>query len=92
MDGLQGLVGSDVHARLDKVAVEDHVQVLVGGDALEQLVGDGLGAGLAGVAVRDAGGQFLEGHVDDRVEQALREGDVLAVLAGGEPACHLRDA
>ncbi len=51
MDGLQGLVGSDVHARLDKVAVEDHVQVLVGGDALEQLVGDGLGAGLTGVAV-----------------------------------------
>ncbi|CPS36224.1 Uncharacterised protein [Mycobacteroides abscessus] len=67
------------------------MQVFVGGDALEQLVGDGLGAGLTGVAVRDASGQLLEGHVDHRVEQALGEEFVtaLAVLAGGEAAGHL---
>ena len=86
------LVGRDVDAGRRDVAIEDHVQVLIGRDAGQQLVGDRLVASLTGVAVRDAGGQLLEGHVDDRVEQALGEEVALLILAGAESARHLLDA
>ena len=68
------------------------MQVLVGRNPLQQLVGDRLVARLAGVAVRDAGGQLLERHVDDGVEQALGEQVALLVLAGAEATGHLLDA
>ncbi|SKU12232.1 Uncharacterised protein [Mycobacteroides abscessus subsp. abscessus] len=91
MDGLHRLVRRDLETCLDHVAVEDHVQVLVVGDVFEQLLRDRLGTRDPGVAVRDAGGQLLKGHVGHRVEQALGEEFVaaLAVLAGGEAAGHL---
>src|SRR5215472_9173921 len=59
---------------LDQVTVEDHVQVLVHRDPGEQLLRDGVFAVTAGVAVRDAGGEFLEGHVGAGVEQRLVPG------------------
>ena len=67
------------NAAVHQVPVEDHVQVLVGGDAGEQLVGDRVAGGLAGVPVRDAGRQLLEGDVGDRLERRL----VAGVVAGG---------
>ena len=66
-------------AAVHEVPVEDHVQVLVGGDAGQQLVGDRVAGGPAGVAVRDAGRQLLEGDVGERLERALVPG----VVAGG---------
>ena len=85
VQGLHRLVGGDVDAGFADVAVEDHVQVLVGRDALQQLVGDGLVARLAGVAVRHAGGELLERHVDDGVEQALGEHVALPFWPGLKP-------
>jgi hypothetical protein len=85
------LVGRDLEAGFAQVAIEDHVQVLVGRDPGHQLVGDRLAAGLAGVAVRDPGRQLLEGDIKDRVEDALGEQVILdlldlLVLAGAEAA------
>ena len=65
---LEGLIGCDVERPFDDVAVEHHVQVLVRGDPCEHPVRDRIAARLAGVAVGDAGGQFLEGHVRHRIE------------------------
>ena len=89
---LHRLVRRDLQARLGDVPVEDHVQVLVGRHPLQQLVGDRLVARLAGVAVRNAGGQLLERHVDDGIEQALGEQVALLVLPRAEAACHLLEA
>ena len=77
--GLHHLVRVDVERRRHEVPVEDHVQVLVGGDAGEQLVGDRVTGGLAGVPVRDAGRELLERDVRDRLERRL----VAGVVAGG---------
>ena len=67
------------NAAVHQVPVEDHVQVLVGGDPGQQLVRDRVAGGPAGVAVRDAGRQLLEGDVGDRLERGL----VAGVVAGG---------
>ncbi len=56
------------------------MQVLVGRDALQHLVGDRVVAGLAGVAVADAGRELLEGHVRDRVEEAQFVGVLLELV------------
>jgi len=42
-------------------------------------------------AVRDSGGEFLERHVDDRVEETLGEHLALLALAGAEPTGDLLD-
>ena len=45
-----------------------------------------------GVAVGNAGGEFLERHVHDGVEETLGEEVALFALAGGEAAGHLLHA
>jgi hypothetical protein len=60
------------------------VQVLVGGDAGEQPVADGVVAVAAGVAVGDPGGELLERDVGHHLEDVL----VVAVVA----VLHLRHA
>ena len=69
-DGDHRLVGGDVEGRVDDVAVEEHVQVLVEGDAREQLLGDRVAGGGTGVAVRHAGRELLERHVGQAGEEA----------------------
>src|SRR5215213_10171847 len=54
--------------RGQQVPVEDHVQVLVLRDAGEHLLAVRVLRVLAGVAVRDAGGQLLEGDVRHRAQ------------------------
>ena len=59
----------------------------VGSDALQQLVGDRIVAGLAGVLVADAGGQLLERHVRDRPQDAHLAGgggELVDAVAGGQ--------
>ncbi len=68
-DGLQGLIGCEIKRRAAHVPVENHVQVLVGGDALQHPVCDRVVAHLAGIAVADAGGKFLERDVSDRQQE-----------------------
>ena len=52
-----------------QVPVEQVVEVLVGSDAGHDLVAHRIADELAGVAVRHPGGQFLERHVDERVDR-----------------------
>ena len=70
IDRLDGLVGGQVERGGAQVAVEDHVQVLVGGDAGEHAVGDRIVADATGIAVADPGGQFLEGHIRDGEQES----------------------
>ena len=70
-DRLHGQVGGELERGLQQVAVEDHVEVLVGRDARQHAVADGVTGVVAGVAVRDAGGELLEGDVRDRVEHRV---------------------
>ena len=65
-DGLQGLVRREIQCCAAGIAVEDHVEVLVGGDPGQQSVGDRVTACLAGIAVADPGGELLEGDVRER--------------------------
>ena len=53
-----------------QVAVEEVVEVLVGGDACHHLVSGGVVQGLARVAVRDPRRQFLQGDVGQAVRCA----------------------
>ena len=96
MKRVHRLIRGDIKPSSRHIPVEDHVQVLVGRNPLQQLVGDGLVARLTGVAMRDAGRQLLERHIDDRVEQALGEQICVAlqllVLAGGEATSNLLQA
>ncbi len=71
-DGAHRLVRGDLQGGLQQVAVEDHVQVLVVRDLRQQLLAERVTGEVAGVAVRDAGGELLEGHVRDRLQHALR--------------------
>ena len=64
----------DLERGAHQVAVEEEVQVLVGGDAVHQRHADRVGEVLAGVAVRHAGGELLHGHVGQAVERAGRLG------------------
>ena len=68
-DSFHGLVGREVKCGAAGIAVEDHVQVLVRGDAGKQPVGDRVTACLAGVAVADPGREFLEGDIRDRQQE-----------------------
>ncbi len=70
--GAHGLVGRELEGGGEQVPVEDHVQVLVGGDAGQHPVADRVAGVVAGVAVRDPGRQLLEGDVRDRVQHAVR--------------------
>ena len=81
-----GRSGAMSRAAAADAPVEDHVQVLVGGHPLEQLVGDRLVARLAGVAVRHPGGELLERHVDERIQHRLGPDRALTLLAGLKPA------
>src|SRR5688572_12311167 len=65
-DGAHRLVRRDLQGGTQQVPVEEHVQVLVGRDTGQQLVGDRILGDLAGVAVRDPGGPLLEGEVGQR--------------------------
>ena len=60
------------------VPVERVVQVLVERDADEQPLGHRVARDRARVAVGDAGGELLQGHVDEAVERA---GDAARVVA-----------
>ncbi len=70
-DGLHGQVGGELERRLQQVAVEHHVQVLVGRDARQHAVADRVARLMTGVAVRDAGRELLEGDVRDRVQHRV---------------------
>ena len=59
-NGFQRLIGCHIECRAAHVPVEDHVQVLVRGDAGQHPVGDRVIAHLAGIAVADPGGEFLK--------------------------------
>ena len=83
--GPHRLVGREVERGAEQVAVEEHVQVLVGGDAGQQLVADRVAADASGVAVRHAGRQLLEGHVGDAARSTL-------VVVAGEAALHVHHA
>ena len=63
--------GASSNAAAEQVAVEDHVQVLVGGHPGQQLLAERVAGGLAGVAVRDPGGQLLERDVRQRVQHLV---------------------
>ena len=76
-DCANGLVGSELQSCSDQVAIEDHVKVLIHGDASEQPFDDGLAGIPACVAVRDPRGQLLERHV----RQALKDRLLAAVIA-----------
>ena len=65
------LVRGELERGAEQVAVEDHVQVLVGGDPGQQLVADRVAGELAGVAVRDPGGELLERDVGQRADQVV---------------------
>jgi hypothetical protein len=73
-DGPEGLARRDLQRGPDQVTVEDHVQVLVHRDPGEQILRDGVFAVTAGVTVRNASGEFLEGHVGAGVEHRLVPG------------------
>ena len=66
------------------VAVEHHVQVLVERDAREHLLGDRVARCASGVAMRDAGGEFLERHVGQPAKHAG--------MYCGEALTHVRHA
>ena len=68
---LHRLVRRDLQRGVEQVAVEDHVQVLVGGDPGQQPLGHRVAGEPAGVAVRDPGRELLEGHVGERPHQVL---------------------
>ena len=67
------------------VAVEDHVQVLVGGDADHDPVGDRVVRVAPGVAMRDPRGELLERDVGEAVER-VRRVVVVALLELRHPA------
>ena len=56
----------------EDVAVEDHVEVLVGGDPDHDLVGDRVLRVAAGVAMRDPRRELLEGDVREPAERVGR--------------------
>ena len=58
----------------EDVAIEEHVEVLVERDALEELLGQRVTRRRAGIAMRDARGEFLEGDVRHAVQQAWMDG------------------
>ena len=70
-DRLHRLVGRELQRRLHEVAVEDHVEVLVGRDPGEQPLGHRVVGVLAGVAVADPGRELLEGDVGQRVHHRV---------------------
>ena len=88
-DGLQGLVRREIQCCAAGIAVEDHVEVLVGGDPGQQSVGDRVTACFAGIAVADPGGELLEGDVRERQQEV---GFVTFFLFGGrsETVGHMR--
>ena len=59
-DGLHGRRRGQLQRGRDQVAVEDHVQVLVGGHPGQQALGDRVAGDTAGVAVADPGRELLE--------------------------------
>ena len=83
--------GADRGRRLDRerggqdVAVEDHVQVLVGGDPDHDLVGHRVIRVAPGVAMGDARRELLERHVGEAAER-VRRVVVVALLELGHPA------
>ena len=66
--------GIDLEGGVDQAPVVQVVQVLVGCDPLHDLVAGPVGQHLGRVQVGDAGGQFLEGDVDERAHGAGRGG------------------
>src|SRR5674476_1218937 len=59
------LVRRDLQGCVHQVAVEDHVQVLVGRDAAEQALAHRVVGELASIAVGDAGGQLLQRDISE---------------------------
>ena len=74
----------DLDGRLREVAVEELVQVLVGGDAHHHVVPGRVADHLAGRAVGDAGRELLQREVDEPVLHGRR--------VGGDATRHLRHA
>ena len=60
----------ELDGRGDEVAVEEVVAVLVARDPLHDLVAGAVVEQLAGVVVGDAGGELLQGDVDEAVDAA----------------------
>ncbi len=85
--GLDPGVGCGFQHSGVQVAVEEHVEVLVGCDAAHQLFGQGVCAGFSGVAVGFSGGQFPHGDVG----QAVQERGVVADAAGAAKSSAARD-
>ena len=81
-DGTHGLRRLDAQRRAQHVAVEDRVEVLVGGDAQHDAVGHRILRVATGVAVRDARRHLLEGHVGEAAQRV----DGLALEAALELA------
>ena len=75
----------DLQRRLEHVAVEHHVQVLVGGDADHDPVRDRIVGVAARVAMRDPGRELLERDVGEAV-QRVRRCVVVALLELAHPA------
>ena len=82
--------GSRIEGGREDVAVEDHVQVLVGGDPDHDPVGDRVVRVAPGVAVRDPGRELLEGDVGEAAQRVGRV-VVVALLELGHPAALERD-
>jgi len=62
--------GIELDRCLPEFPVEDVVKVLINGDAGGELLDERIMRESAGVAVRYAGGQLLQGGVDDPIEWA----------------------
>ena len=74
LDGVHDGRRVELDRRRREVAVEEVVQVLVGGDAHHHVVAGAVTEQPPGVAVGDAGGQLLQGDVDDAVDGSAGSG------------------